>query len=239
MSMIKINIFNLNLFGESVNGTPGLERARRAWWSWRFRNERIRLSISALVRIQIDDKFLLVPNRRFRKYQPVGGVLKFHLSAKDDLESCGMAPDSMFDVDDTNRNDLRIMISGKHFSRFLKWYETGKGRESSPWREFHEELIAPGYLSWETFPHAQFSFLRRQSTGIRWSDHANAYECIITELFELHPNPEQESALRNLHKTTVDGIRWATAEEIRANGIVPKKQVDANIAETAKWLLPD
>ena len=237
--MINLKLINISLLGESPSrSTVSPESLKRLWWQTIHRNQQVRFSISALVRIKLADQYLLVRGNRVRKFQPVGGVLKFLPSARNDLERCGMQDDILYPPDEINKDDLRVMISGRRLCRFLDWYESGLGREQSPWREFWEELVRPGYLDGDLFPHARFGFLRRHSNGIRWSNHANCYECMIAEIFELHPNSNQRAALESLRKSPPENLCWTTAEQIRSNGITPKEQTHANIAEHAEWILP-
>lgn len=237
--MININLVNVPVLGgSSARSILTLEQWKRLWWQATHRKRKIRFSISALVRIQIRDQYLLVKGTRVNRFQPVGGVLKYLPCAQDELEKCGREDDNLYLPDETNKDDLRVLISGAKLSRFLKWYESGFGREQSAWREFWEELVLPGYLDRNIFPHAHLGFLRRHTDGINWSNHANCYECLMAEIFELHPNRNQEAALENLLKSPPSDLLWATAEEIRSHGIIPKKQTEATIASNAEWLLP-
>ncbi|MCB1097254.1 MAG: hypothetical protein KDN22_16900 [Verrucomicrobiae bacterium] len=237
---MNLNFLNVSVFGGTNVGTSSLlEKLKRQWWSIRHKNDRIRFSISALVRIQIDDQYLLVMGNRVPKFQPVGGVLKFYPDAFKDLESCGMQADNMFCPDKDNQDDLRLLIPGQRLPDFLSWYESGKERERDPWREFCEELITTGLLDAATFPYARFQYLGQKRMGIERSDHIQGYECRIAEIFKLVPTKTQVTALRRLieEEPTQDRYTWATAETIRSQGIIPKQQTTANISDTAQWIL--
>ncbi|MBT3375211.1 MAG: hypothetical protein HN742_12280 [Lentisphaerae bacterium] len=235
---IKVNLFPVTVDGRSF---PGVwRRMREGLWSFWHRRDLVRYSISAMVRIQIDDAFLLVRNRKFSKFQPVGGVLKRLRDSAGRLRDMGLREDNMFAPDELNRDDLRVQVPATSVIPFLNWYATGKGREASPWREFHEELVAPGHLSAAAFPHIQVQHVRQHNTGIQPARHANngaRFECRIAEIFELIPTGAQRRELRKLRNRGGGELLWATAEEIQTLGVVPKKREEAIIAETAQWIV--
>lgn len=176
---------------------------------------------------------------RVQRYQPVGGVLKFYSSAKSQLENFGLEADNLYAPDTINKDDLRITIKGSRFANFLQWYETGRDRETCPWREFHEELIHPGYLDGSIFPHTSFNFLRRHTTGVNISPHTGTPECLIAEIHELLPSPAQITALKSLQENPFTSqILWADADKIRRKGIVCKSETKAQtINDNAEWIL--
>lgn len=234
---------NLNIFPVTVKGrTPPdlVTRLRERLWAWQHGHEFVRYSISAMVRIQVDDRYLLVRNRHFGKYQPIGGVLKRLSHSKLKLSELGVREDNMFAVDDTNRGDLRLQVPAGSLAAFSDWYASRLGREFGPWREFYEELLAPGILDNQLFPYAQLQYLRQHSTGITRARHINdgaRFECRIAEIFELEPTRVQADALRELLSRRDVRVMWATAEEIKTRGVVAKRQPEAVIAETAEWIL--
>ena len=46
--------------------------------------------------------------------------------------------------------------------RFIKWFNTGEGREVNVTREFYEELIKPGFLPLEALINAQFEYIKQE-----------------------------------------------------------------------------
>lgn len=236
---MKFNIVNVTLIGGSEPASLiSPEALRREWWSWKHRKERIRLSISALVRIRVDDQYLLVSGNRVKKYQPVGGVLKFYSGAFVALESFGMDADPLFAADTLNRDDLRISIRGNAFASFLKWYEGGQDREQGPGREFDEELIKTGVLDGEIFRQPQFKFLRRHSTGIRPCKHLAMHECLIAEIYELLPTEKQRDFLQRTMLSPDNRYCWADSNLIRQRGVAAKQQTQETISNHAEWVLP-
>ena len=80
---MNMNLFNVSIFGgTNVSHASLAEKLKRYWWGIRHRSDDIRFSIAAIVQIKIDDKYLLVMGNRIKKYQPVGGVLKFYPDAQ-------------------------------------------------------------------------------------------------------------------------------------------------------------
>ena len=236
-------IGNVNIFPVSIDGRtfPGASiRIREVLWSLLHRHELVRYSISALLRIQIDDRYLLVKNRHWDKYQPVGGVLKRLPHSAHSLCDLGVREDNMFNHDDINRGDLRVHVPARSVSRFLNWYASGVGRELEPWREFYEELVRPGILQSAVFPFVLAQHIRRHNTGIYRAPHLNngaRYECRIAEIFEILPNEDQKKALIDLSLQEDARIKWTTADLIETQGVIPKEQAEANITDTAKWIL--
>lgn len=238
---MNVNLVQVSIFGGSpIGGLISPEQWKRRYWQVIHRSKRIRFSISALIRIQIDDQYLLIRGSRVNKtkFQPVGGVLKYYPSATRDLELCGYGSDTLYKVDDENREDLRLTIAGGKLCQFLSWYESGLGREQSPWREFWEELVKPEIVPGKVFPHANLQFLHKHSSGIDWNDHIGAYECRIAEIYELIPNLEQRAFLETLKKSPHPDLMWADAETIRSRGIRPKLATEECISDTSSWLLP-
>lgn len=91
----------------------------------------IRISCSAISRIVIDNKYLLIKSNKSNMYIPIGGALKyFNPSFLGSVE---------FEPERTD-NDLRIFIDKKHLQRFRSWFNMFKDRETDVYREVIEEL---------------------------------------------------------------------------------------------------
>jgi hypothetical protein len=216
------------------------ERPRLAylWRSARHWNSTVRISASYLFRIKIDDEYLLIRGDRFPdQYQPVGGVYKMLPEGRSLLSSLHVLDDDLLPVDETSRDDLRIRIKGRHLWTFMRWYDSGQGRETDTWREFSEELIRPGILSFSTFPHIRAVRSGRHQE-FRFSDYAQSTELLIADIFRLLLSPEQEVELRRLAEANeADRVRFATEDEIRRLGFAPKKTQEFRVSPTAVWTL--
>lgn len=198
----------------------------------------VRFSISALVKIEIEGQFLLIKGGRIDQYQPVGGVLKVFRDAKAKLSRLGVKEDSKLPIDPDSLGDLRVFVPWKAVDPFLKWYMDGTGRESSPWREFYEELIESKILSADTFRTPSFERIGLRIEGVRWSEHFQCYEVLIAELFSLVATPQQGIELQALREDPRSDLIWASPALIRARGYDAqiKSQVK-RISEHSSWLL--
>lgn len=199
----------------------------------------IRFSISALVRIEVDGQFLLTMGNRIEQFQPVGGVLKTFSTAHAKLGNLGVKADSKIPIDQDSRDDLRVFVPRRSIEAFVQWYLEGRGRETSPWREFNEELIEAGVLSAERFRAPAFDYIGRRVEGIRWTPHFQCYEVLIAEVFALVPTLEQIEELKALRDCGgAHGVMWASPALIRALGYDAASQRQlTRISDTSSWIL--
>jgi hypothetical protein len=210
---------------------------RLAYYSVRYINQDIRMSVSYLFRIKVDSTYMLIKGHRWDQYQPVGGVYKISPGAKHMMDSIGALDDELVPIDEISEHDLRIRIPARKLVTFVRWFESGHSRETSPWREFYEELIGPGILSGNDFPFIFDDFIRRDIRPIRFSTHAQSLEILIADIHELLPTPNQLKALRKLRDTGHPDIIWATENHIRRLGVVPAESLNLRIGEPAIWTL--
>lgn len=195
------------------------------------------MSASSLIRIAIDERYLLVRGNRIRhQFQPVGGVFKYFERSKEVLDRWGVRQDPNVAIDDDSRDDLRVRLPGKHVAAFLRWFDARTGRESEPWREFHEEVVATGLVDKTRFPHAHLRWTKRHETPLHWSDHFQTLEILVFDIYELVPTPEQLAELRRLIATTSDDYTWVCEDTIRRRGHQPG-QAEMPISPTATFIL--
>ena len=184
-----------------------------------YRKRKIRLSCSYLYKIKYEDKYLLVKNSHRESYQPVGGVYKRTEESTNFLNSISFNEDEKLTNGKSCNNDLRIHIKGKYLKKFLNWYNKNTDREISHTREFVEELISPGILTFENFPYPDYAFKRRIPTPLKWSKHFQCHELLIYDILELKTNPLQEEEFKKLYENgETDYIKWADAATIRGKG---------------------
>jgi hypothetical protein len=103
----------------------------------------IRVSCATLCRIEHRARFLLLLNANRRQkgtYQlgPIGGALR--LLDVDRLAEFRARPET------SGSDDLRLTLPRRHLDAFRVWFATGEGRERSPFRELHEELVSEAGL---------------------------------------------------------------------------------------------
>jgi SMODS-associated NUDIX domain len=206
--------------------------------SARIGAERVRISASYLYRIKVDAEYLLVRGSRYpNQFQPVGGVFKALPDGRAYLQAIGALDDDLIPIDASSRDDLRIRLPGRHLPEFVRWFDSRRGRESDAWREFHEELIAPGILDANAFPYAYSRYVRRVQHPIRYSAHAQSKELLIADVYELLPTDEQRRELERLKSEGHPSIIWASEEQIRRRGAVPGAASNLSIPSTAEWTL--
>ncbi len=228
----------IGLAGPFLDGViSNVRYLRLIWYGIRYRNARIRVSVSYLFRIKVDGRYLLIRGGRWPQFQPVGGVYKVLPEARGVLNDLHALDDDLVAVDAVSRNDLRIRIPANRLVTFMRWFESERSRETSPWREFYEELVEPGIVPSEQFPYVFANFIRRDVRPIRFSQYARSMELLIADIYELHPNEVQLSALRSLQHQDCTNIYWATEDQIRRMGAIPGKNQEIVIGTPAAWTL--
>lgn len=211
---------------------------RVIFYSLRTWRSRVRISVSYLYRIRVENDYMLIKGKRFEQLQPVGGVYKFHPSSFGLRNDLDVRDDDLLRPDAISDQDLRIRIPGKNLLAFIKWFEKGSGRETDGWREFYEELIAPGILPENVFRTIRHDRIRRHYEPMRLSEHAQLQEILIADIFELLPTPEQMEALKELRTNGHAEICWATESQIQRRGAVQESPSQlTTIARTASWTL--
>ncbi|GLZ37144.1 hypothetical protein [Actinokineospora sp. NBRC 105648] len=214
-----------------------LTNLRLLYVSIRHRNALIRVSFSYLFRIEDEGKFLLVRGRRLDQFQPVGGVYKANASASGRFRDWGVQSDDLIPIDTVSGKDIRLRVPGRHLYAFFRWFESGKDRETSPWREFYEELIATEVLPSREFPYLYHNFVRREVRPLRYSDHAQSLELLVADVYELKPTDAQLTVLRETKNGDSPDFRWSTPDEIKRRGATPGQNQTIQISETADWTL--
>ena len=107
------------------------------------RSKDIRIALSAILRLSCGDQYVLVRNlHRPQIFAPFGGVVKYHASALDFLDSIEFKPQTLGPGDDM-LCDLRGFLPRKNLCKFIRWFKQGLDRESEKdciLRELQEEL---------------------------------------------------------------------------------------------------
>ncbi len=203
--------------------------------------ELIRISISSLIRIKVNDKYLLVKSaRRKDLFQPVGGCFKRYPSSLNELSKLQVQNDNLFPIDEDNKGDLRIRILGKNLAAFMEWFQAGQSRETSPWREFYEELVSPGFLSSTNFPYIKAEYIKTIISGINFSMDYNINEIKIAEIFSLVPNELQQEELHQLQMKPNDRYIWVAQEilqERKHNPSLRHSSDSPDLSHTSPWIL--
>ncbi len=201
-----------------------------------FRKKHVRLSLSYLFRIKVDDSYLLIKGRRLNQYQPVGGVFKRYEGSKRTLLDLGVLDDEHMTIDDTNVDDLRVLVPGRNVLEFLKWFDEKKDRETSPEREFREELIDSGFLDSKIFAIIKHNYIKRVFDSLHFSQHFNCWEILISEIYHFEPSEAQLLELRALRNNSSSEYIWISAEQIRKQGY-SRNSTSWVISRTSEWIL--
>jgi hypothetical protein len=223
------------LLVDSIAGN--LEYLKLSVVALRFGRKSIRISISYLFRIKVDDRYLLIQGKRFPQFQPIGGVFKRYDSSTNFFQGIEALDDDLLPIDEASRHDLRIRIKGKHLVKFMKWFDSRKNREICGWREFYEEVVKTDLFPIQLFPYIRYEFVKKHENPIRYSDYAQSYEILIAEIYELILDKDQEDFLRNTMENDIEDCIWATEEEILRRGSTPRKNYNFLISEHSKWIL--
>lgn len=205
-----------------------------------YRRASIRFSLSYIFRIRVNDKYLLVKNSKWNFYQPVGGVYKVLPGELSRLqENYKIELDKKLPTDGILKDDLRVFVPAKNALSFHRWFKTGKNREISHWREFCEELVKPGILKFNTFPHINYRYVGTIKTPLKKSSKLNCREILSYDVFDIILNPEQEKELVELlQKGNSDAIKWADEILINSLGFDERNRSESyDIGAHTKWTL--
>lgn len=206
---------------------------RNSWKKEQRKNERghfinkeslIRISFAYIFRIKVDGRYLLVMNNRHTgKYQPVGGVYKMNDSEKRFLASkYGCMDDNMIIIDDSSKNDYRLRVKNRYLRDFVKRFNKCQEREklNNLYREFKEELIDTGILSFDNFKKIRYEYVGRYYNGVKFTQHFNCYEMLLGDVVSLIPTEDQEEELRRLLRAGQnDKVSFFTDEQIVKLGV--------------------
>ena len=184
-------------------------------------NTIIRISFSYLYRIKIDNKYFLVLNsRNTGKYQPVGGVYKFKPHEKNVLDNkYHVIDDDKISIDNSSRDDYRLQLKNRYLRSFLRRFDSKaamRERIDNASREFKEELIDTGILSWTKL---KYRICGRHIAEIKYSDHFQIYELLLADIVEVIPTLDQGNELRDLMGAANSQFKFVTADIIKSLGI--------------------
>ncbi|MGD9715461.1 MAG: hypothetical protein AB7U26_00080 [Sulfuricurvum sp.] len=165
-----------------------------------FHKKGLRISVAAIVRIEYEDKFLLIKNHhRTEFYGPFGGVFKYYKTAKQFLDSIEFIPQSTRVTNAKKQDDLKLDLRGfipiKYLPSFLIWFKEQKDRETVDClqREMKEELQEASITKdiIELAKNIQFTKVRTISEG-PFFDQLNSIEYPQYRLIEVYDIVETE-----------------------------------------------
>lgn len=204
-----------------------------------LRNKDIRISIAYLYRINVNGKYLLVKNSRRNYFQPVGGAFKTLPGSEKIFDSLNVKCDRLIETENgIAKNDLRVFVKGTNVIDFIEWFNSKEDRETSPWREFCEELVAPNFLPWKEFRYIDYKYKGTIQTPILNLD-TNDKGIFIFEIYDLLPTKEQSVILEKIQKEgNTENFIWADSYLINRLGhSESEKKFQHEIAPHTKWAL--
>lgn len=203
----------------------------------RYRSKKIRLSFAYLFRIKVDNKYLLIKNSHNGFFQPVGGVFKTLPGSEKIFEKLNVTPDRLIETEKgIAKGDLRVYVEGKNVINFFKWFKTNEDRETSPWREFCEELISTRILPWKEFRYIDYKFRGTVRTPLINLDNGDK-GLFHYEIYDLVINNEQEPILEIL-KNNGDKENHVWVDEYLINNLgldEREKKYICRINPHTKW----
>lgn len=182
---------------------------------------------------------MLVKNSRRDYYQPVGGAYKTLPSSKQIFEKLKVGSDRLIETEKgIAKSDLRVYTKGINVIEFIKWFKSKKDRETSPWREFCEELLTTEILPHKPFRYIDYEYKTTIQTPLVKLDNGDK-GIFIHEVYDLIPNNEQEDILRALIDAyEPEKFIWADESLINSLGHNAQlKKYEYEIALHAKWAL--
>lgn len=184
------------------------------FYSKAYDDKKIRLSFSYLIRIKVNNRYLLVrSNSRKNMFQPVGGV--YHIENPSEIKK-----KTGFYRDETpgDPNDIRGNIKGKKVKKFIRWFNKNKGRENGPFREFKEEMLDTSILPNNLFDEKKLKFIYCDSfyKGVYQDEFYKVKTLLRFDIYELILNEEQLQFINNLKHRN---IKFATYDEIDTLGV--------------------
>jgi len=175
--------------------------------------KRIRLSISYIFKIEIDDKYLLIKGKRIDQFQPVGGVFKTMESFESIKSELDIQNDNSIKRDGKISKDLRINTPSKNVVKVIKWFQSRKNREICVLREFKEELVESGFISSKVLNDFNPEYLKTVNTNILYSTHFQMHELLIYEIYTIVLNTHNKEIIKKKVKES-DDLVLVTEDEI-------------------------
>lgn len=145
--------------------------------------KKVRMSLSYLFSICIDNKYLLIKGGRVDQFQPLGGVFHYFDSFNEIKNRLNISDVTSSQFHD--KNDLRIFVPGNNVLSVVDWFHSRKNRECTVTREFIEELVDTGVLEIQDLKEVQFEFKKSIETGIRFSEPFKMNEYNIYEIYKV------------------------------------------------------
>ena len=184
---------------------------------------KIRISYAAFVVVEVDGLYLLLKNRH--------GINLFQMPSstypiENDEEVIKIKTNFGAVADDfikKNYSDFRFLVPltkikkfYKHFCEYINPYEYS-------YQSIVDFMVDRTGLNGELFANSNIMFEKRLIKKIEFSRYTGHYEMIVHDVCHLLLTDEQKSALRGLKNSCNEKFKFATYDEIKANGISKEK----------------
>ena len=195
--------------------------------------------MACLVRFEFQGKQILVRNRlRPESMAPFGGVIKYHDSARELLDSIEYEDEAVASCDSDLRCDLRGYFPASKFGTFMTWFKSRVAREQSETvarelREEFEEAAIPSTIA-TPLRDAKYSLFRTIHEGPYAHDHHDYATFRYFELYKPNTTGSIESALAALAELTKAGDSMACLVT-KAEVFNLRSQAKTQIAGTARY----
>lgn len=196
--------------------------------------KKVRMNLSYLFSIQINNQYLLIKGNRIDQFQPIGGVYQYANSfqeIKNKWDIQDVSNDQFHD-----KKDLRIFVPANNVINTIEWFHSRKNREVTVHREFIEELVNNQILSINDLQKINFELKKIVETGIKFSDYFKMDEYNIYEVFDvIILDPSLEKKITDNVQTNSKFI-FCDSTDIESKKI-SLQRLDRRIGEHAQYIL--
>lgn len=213
----------------------------RSFWIW-IRGRNVRVSMAYQIKIRHRDRLVLVPVSKGKFWQLVGGKFKYTMQSKQYIDSITEGVDPYLNETSTRKQDLALMIKPLKVRGFLKWFDSGEGRERDPWREFSEEILQLAPLKPVDAHQLLFHKCDTIQTPLRYNNHLKEWEIIRYDVYEIEHLKNSNSDLSKLLTKAFDVEQIALATNQEAiegciQGISKHSSLYKPIAKHVRWIM--
>lgn len=202
----------------------------------------VRVSMSYQIKIRHNDRLVLVPVSKGKYWQLVGGKYKYTSKSKSYIDSITQGVDPNFNDTSTRKQDLALMVKPEKVRGFLKWFDSGEGRERDPWREFSEEILQ--LASTKPIDAHQLLFYKCDTikTPLRFNEHNKEWEIIHYDVYEIEHLKNSNIDISELLTSAFDNEQIALATNDEATegciqGVSKSSPFYKPIAKHARWIM--
>lgn len=193
----------------------------------------IRISYASFFIIEVENEYLLLKNGHGMKLYLMPGAT-YPLSFEEESylkENFHIAKDSFIK---NKFSDYRLLVPVKELKRFYKRFCQSVNPYNSRNNYVMENTINLCNLNKKVFENYETYFKGRYIKKIEYSRYTGHFEMILGDVYEVNLTEDQKKELLRIKSIQSDNYKFATIEEIKANGInTSKNDLVADIATNA------